>query len=231
MAALALGLLVYFRNESAGSDHAGPASKGRSRRSGAQGRRPGGAAGDGAQGLAQARAMTGAMADYSGQAPDGVSASDIEVPGPAGPIRVRLTRPDGAALPPLLVWYHGGGAMAGSLEGHDVRRCASSTEATGWAIASVDYRLAPEHPLSGPPGRLPRRHARPAGCGRDARLRSRRASPSAAIPSAGCLPPTSRWRCARPGEALPEAMVLVLIPTPICARTAPGRRSAPRAAM
>lgn len=104
---------------------------------------------DAAQKLAQARAMTGAMADYSGEAPAGVSARDIAVPGPAGPIRVRLTRPGGAALPPLLVWYHGGGAMAGSLEGHDVP-LRQLTEATGWAIASVDYRLAPEHPHPAP---------------------------------------------------------------------------------
>ena len=41
---------------------------------------------DAAQRLAQARAMTGAMADYSGEAPAGVSARDIDVPGPAGPV-------------------------------------------------------------------------------------------------------------------------------------------------
>ena len=45
---------------------------------------------DAAQKLAQARAMTGAMADYSGQAPAGVSARDFAVPGPAGPISRQL---------------------------------------------------------------------------------------------------------------------------------------------
>ncbi|MEF2550675.1 alpha/beta hydrolase [Aurantimonas sp. A2-1-M11] len=99
--------------------------------------------------LAKARAMTGAMADYSGAPPEGVSAQDLTVPGPGGAIGVRLYRPQGVAVPTLLVWYHGGGAMAGSLDGHDVplRQLAA---ATGRAIASVDYRLAPEHPHPAP---------------------------------------------------------------------------------
>ena len=99
---------------------------------------------DAAQKLEQARALTGAMADYSGSPPDGVLTEDLTVEGPAGDIRVRLYRPAMAENPKLLIWYHGGGAMAGSLESHDTalrQLCA----ATKRAIASVDYRLAPEH--------------------------------------------------------------------------------------
>ena len=114
---------------------------------------------DAEQELAQARAMTGSLADYSGEAPVGVDSEDILVERPAGrydetrgggsgepaaePIKVRLYRP-AAPHRGLLVWYHGGGAMAGSLDSHDtaLRQLAATT---GRLLASVDYRLAPEH--------------------------------------------------------------------------------------
>lgn len=98
---------------------------------------------DEAQKLAQARAMTGSLTDYSGQPPEGVSSEEVAVPGPAGPITVRLYRPAGTPRG-MLVWYHGGGAMAGSLDSHDVA-LRQLCEATGRLVASVDYRLAPEH--------------------------------------------------------------------------------------
>ncbi|MER0238479.1 alpha/beta hydrolase [Fulvimarina sp. MAC8] len=102
------------------------------------------AARDEAQKLEQARALTGAMADYSGSAPDGILTEDTQVSGPAGDIRVRLYKPAMAERTKLLVWYHGGGAMAGSLDSHDtaLRQLCAATKRT---IASVDYRLAPEH--------------------------------------------------------------------------------------
>ena len=103
---------------------------------------------DEAQKLEQARALTGSLTDYSGTSPSDVSAEDMAVGGPTGTIPLRLYRPAGNASR-LLVWYHGGGAMAGSLDSHDValRQLASST---GRAIASIDYRLAPEHPSPAP---------------------------------------------------------------------------------
>ncbi|EAU42017.1 Esterase/lipase/thioesterase [Fulvimarina pelagi HTCC2506] len=99
---------------------------------------------DDAQKLEQARALTGAMVDYSGSAPDGILSEEIAVDGPAGDIRVRLYKPAMAERTKLLIWYHGGGAMAGSLESHDtaLRQLSAATSRT---IASVDYRLAPEH--------------------------------------------------------------------------------------
>lgn len=70
---------------------------------------------------------------------------EITVPGPASDIRVRLYRPeDGGDGLPLLVYFHGGGHVIGSLDSHDeVARalCAG----THCLVASVDYRLAPEH--------------------------------------------------------------------------------------
>lgn len=58
-------------------------------------------------------------------------------------IALRLYRP--AARPPgILVWAHGGGFALGSLEEIDnfARLLAARS---GWAVASVEYRLAPEH--------------------------------------------------------------------------------------
>lgn len=61
-------------------------------------------------------------------------------------MRIWLYRPKGSVASelPVLVYCHGGGMMVGSLEGYDTicqRLCANS----GVAIASIDYRLTPEH--------------------------------------------------------------------------------------
>jgi len=45
---------------------------------------------------------------------------------------------------PLLVYFHGGGWVLGSLEGYDTL-CRHLAIASGWHVLSVDYRLAPEH--------------------------------------------------------------------------------------
>src|SRR6266850_4303662 len=44
---------------------------------------------------------------------------DREVPGPAGPIRVRVYRPSADPALPIVVWFHGGGWVIGSLDTHD----------------------------------------------------------------------------------------------------------------
>ena len=44
---------------------------------------------------------------------------DRSVPGPAGDIPVRVFRPSAATLP-ILVWFHGGGWVTGSIETHDL---------------------------------------------------------------------------------------------------------------
>ncbi|MEA2684468.1 MAG: acetyl esterase [Chloroflexota bacterium] len=69
---------------------------------------------------------------------------DLASPGPAGEIPVRLYRPEVAAPPPLLVYFHGGGWTIGGLESYD-RVCRALCRRSGCAVASVDYRLAPEH--------------------------------------------------------------------------------------
>ena len=62
-------------------------------------------------------------------------------------IGARIYQPQGGArVPGGIVWFHGGGWLLGDLEGFDwVAR--SLANASGARVASVDYRLAPEHPF------------------------------------------------------------------------------------
>src|SRR3954471_17923323 len=71
------------------------------------------------------------------------SVTDREIPGPAGPIPVRVYRPAGDAPKPVIVYYHGGGWVLGSLETHDgtCRRLADGADAV---VGSGDYRMGPE---------------------------------------------------------------------------------------
>ncbi|MFZ9628428.1 MAG: alpha/beta hydrolase [Ilumatobacteraceae bacterium] len=80
---------------------------------------------------------------------DGVEHHDEFAPGGAEHPAVRVvvyepagrTRPTGA-----LLWIHGGGLVMGSPEQyHDV--CSRFAAEVGIVVASVDYRLAPEHPF------------------------------------------------------------------------------------
>jgi acetyl esterase len=81
--------------------------------------------------------------------PKDVAVGKVEnftIPGPAGPIRARSYAPI-AAVGPLstLIYFHGGGFVAGSLESHD-GLCRLFTTEGGFKVIAVDYRLAPEHP-------------------------------------------------------------------------------------
>lgn len=71
---------------------------------------------------------------------------DIAIAGPAGPMRARLYRPPGAGggRLPVLVFFHGGGYVFGSLRSHDPQ-CRHLCRAAQCLVLSVDYRLAPEH--------------------------------------------------------------------------------------
>ena len=84
--------------------------------------------------------------------PDGIATDDHQVPGPQGApeVMVRLYRP--AALPdsaPVLYWIHGGGMVLGDVEMNDAY-CGRLAGQLNAVIASVEYRLAPEHPYPAP---------------------------------------------------------------------------------
>ncbi|HEV7735220.1 MAG TPA: alpha/beta hydrolase [Candidatus Binatia bacterium] len=90
-----------------------------------------------------ARQLMNALASMQGAGEAVAHVEDIRIPGPGGDIPARLYRPAGDALP-LLVYFHGGGWVIGSLESHDAL-CRTLANAAGCAVLSIDYRLAPEH--------------------------------------------------------------------------------------
>lgn len=73
---------------------------------------------------------------------------DRVIDGPAGGLPVRIYRPASTAggAAPVVVFFHGGGFVAGDLDTHDgtARHHAVGADAV---VVSVDYRLAPEHPF------------------------------------------------------------------------------------
>jgi acetyl esterase len=74
------------------------------------------------------------------------SVRDVTVPGPGGPIPVRVFRPAGEGPLPVVAYVHGGGWAIGSLDAFGPV-CRALANASGAVVASIDYRLAPEHPF------------------------------------------------------------------------------------
>lgn len=71
---------------------------------------------------------------------------DVVVPMPDGSSRpARLYAPSAERLP-LMLYFHGGGFVIGSLETHD-SLCRQLALRSGGAVLALDYRLAPEHPF------------------------------------------------------------------------------------
>lgn len=75
---------------------------------------------------------------------------DQTIPGPGGPLGVRIYTPVGNGPYPLIVYFHGGGYVTGDLDTQDMIARALCAGA-GALTVSVDYRLAPEHPFPAAP--------------------------------------------------------------------------------
>jgi acetyl esterase/lipase len=89
------------------------------------------------------RALTGLTGRRSAPA-------DVEVITLASGAGVRLFRPAGVPEPgPALLWIHGGGYVIGTAAQDDAL-CRRFSRKLGITVASVDYRLAPEHPYPAP---------------------------------------------------------------------------------
>ncbi len=83
----------------------------------------------------------------AGRAIGGVSTRDCTIAGATRPLRARLYTPQELApgeLGALIVFYHGGGFVAGDLDTHE-QPCRLLARSSGARVLSVDYRLAPEH--------------------------------------------------------------------------------------
>jgi acetyl esterase len=80
--------------------------------------------------------------DLSDGPVEGIQITDVAI----GDIPVRLYRPQAEHLLPLHVYYHGGGFILGSpLSGESDGLLSRRALTANCVVASVDYRLAPEH--------------------------------------------------------------------------------------
>jgi len=97
------------------------------------------------QSVAQARAFhIQDAAALNGPAAPVASVEDRLVPGPAGELGLRVYTPEGSPPFPIVVWFHGGGWVVGTLDTYDPL-CRALAAATPAVVVSVDYRLAPGH--------------------------------------------------------------------------------------
>jgi acetyl esterase len=92
-----------------------------------------------------------ALADVLGSKSSDASLDVVRsfsIAGPDGELPLRTYRPDRGTLP-VLVYYHGGGWVRGTLDTHD-ELCRSLAAGAGCLVVSVGYRRAPEHPFPAP---------------------------------------------------------------------------------
>lgn len=111
--------------------------------------------------------MLMAMADGGFKLPDPLEAASLRAaldsPIPAPPVEIaerrdvlmeaggsvlsaRLYHPEPGETLPVVLFFHGGGWVHGTLDTHD-RLCAALAVRARCAVVSVDYRLAPENPF------------------------------------------------------------------------------------
>ncbi len=72
-----------------------------------------------------------------------VTTSHITIPTPDGTVPARVYTPEGSDLP-IMVYFHGGGWIAGSVDVVE-NICRAIADRAGHIVINVDYRLAPEH--------------------------------------------------------------------------------------
>ena len=71
---------------------------------------------------------------------------DLTINTPDGGLPARLYHPAAGSVLPVVLFFHGGGWVHGTLDMYD-RMCAALAVQTECAVVSVDYRLAPENPF------------------------------------------------------------------------------------
>jgi acetyl esterase len=92
-------------------------------------------------GLAELMKLAGPEAPVGG-----IENRSLPGPGQALPIRVYTPLDAQSQILPGLVYFHGGGLVAGTVQTHDsIARTLANSGAC--RVISVDYRLAPEHPF------------------------------------------------------------------------------------
>jgi acetyl esterase len=76
----------------------------------------------------------------------GLAIEDVFIERAGAPIPLRTYVPQATAPIAAVAYFHGGGFTNGDLDSHDAVACALALE-TGSAVASVDYRVLPDHPF------------------------------------------------------------------------------------
>ena len=97
--------------------------------------------------VAERRAGLAQLLGFFGAVDEVAAVDQFELPGPHGGLAVRAYTPLGAHIVerlPAMLFFHGGGLVAGTLDTHDPI-CRALSNASGCRVLSVDYRLAPEH--------------------------------------------------------------------------------------
>src|SRR5579871_3896684 len=98
---------------------------------------------------AQRREALRHLLSFSGTSEPVAATEERTVAAPGGAMALRFYTP-ASAVPgdrlPGLLYFHGGGLVAGSLDTHDPI-CRALSNASGCVVLSVDYRLAPEFPF------------------------------------------------------------------------------------
>ena len=98
-----------------------------------------------------ARAVIDGFGAFMIPSEDVAQVLDAMALGPEEGIPIRLYIPEGGeGLKPVIVYFHGGGFCTGSVDLVDPI-CRALANRTGYAVASVEYRLAPEHPYPAAP--------------------------------------------------------------------------------
>lgn len=93
--------------------------------------------------VAEAREMGLAFIDLEGEPEQVAEVSDRTIPGPAGEVPVRVYRPAGDGPKPVILYFHGGGWVIGSIEVAD-KPCRLLANVVNAVVVSVGYRKAPE---------------------------------------------------------------------------------------
>lgn len=89
--------------------------------------------------------LRAALASISGGTPEPVArVTEHRAEGEHGPIGLRVYTPEGNGALPVLVYFHGGGWVAGNQDSVETA-CTILANRAGAVVVSVDYRLAPEH--------------------------------------------------------------------------------------
>ena len=86
--------------------------------------------------------------NFAGEVTAGISTEALQIPLSGRTLSARKYVPaaQGEGPAPVILFFHGGGFVIGSIETHD-RLCRCLAAAFGSPVIALDYRLAPEHRL------------------------------------------------------------------------------------